>query len=144
MGLHEKHQVSNKKELSKSVHSVESSEVTNIKKYNWIEILLLFRSRLETISKGTLLLNNPHNRITSFLNILTNKEDDSVKPVVSEDKGNDEEGNTKEHSHAGNQMDEMVNFFSDWGLAGVQSRSQASNTTHHLRNLFYTISYGQI
>ena len=42
MGPHGKHQLSNKRELSESVHPVESSEVTNIKqkhekKYTWIE-----------------------------------------------------------------------------------------------------------
>lgn len=52
--------------------------------------------------------------------------------MVAEDKGNDEEGHAEEHSDTGDEMDEVVDFLRDGGLARVQTRSQASNTTHDL------------
>jgi hypothetical protein len=60
----------------------------------------------------------------------TNEEDDSVQPMVAEDESNDEEGHTQEDSHTSDQVDEMVDFLGDGGLAGAQTGGQASNTSH--------------
>lgn len=50
--------------------------------------------------------------------------------MVAQNEGNHEEGNAQEYSNAGNQVNEMVNFLSNWSLAGVQTRCQTSNTAH--------------
>lgn len=73
--------------------------------------------------------------------VLTNQENDSVEPVVSENEGNNEEGNSEEDSHASDQVDEMVDFLSDGGLSRVQSRSQASNTSHYLDIKIHHLEY---
>jgi hypothetical protein len=60
----------------------------------------------------------------------TDEEDDSVEPMVAEDESNDEESHTQEDGHASDQVDEMVDFLGDGGLAGAQTGGQASNTSH--------------
>lgn len=58
---------------------------------------------------------------TKWESLLTNKEDDGIEPVVAEDEGDDEEGDAEEHGHAGDKVDEMVDFLSDGRLACVQT-----------------------
>ncbi len=47
----------------------------------------------------------------------TNQEDDSIQPVVAQDESNDKEGHAQEHSHAGDDVDEMSNLPSNRGLS---------------------------
>lgn len=51
----------------------------------------------------------------------TDEENNSGKPMVSEDEGDDEEGDSKEDGDSSNKMDEMLNFTSNWGHSGVKS-----------------------
>ena len=46
----------------------------------------------------------------------TDQEDDSIKPIVAEDEGNDEERHTEEHSHSSDDVDEMSNLLSNGGV----------------------------
>ena len=50
--------------------------------------------------------------------------------MVTQDKGDDEEGHTQKHSHSSDDMDKMSNFLSNWCISSLQSRCQTSNTTH--------------
>ena len=61
----------------------------------------------------------------------TDQEDDGVEPVVSEDEGDDEEADSEEHGHAGDDVDKVTNLTSNWGLSHLKSRSQVSDTSHH-------------
>lgn len=71
----------------------------------------------------------------SYLVILkgkfTDKEDDSVQPVVAECEGDDEERDSQEHGDAGDDVDEVMDLLGDGGLSGVQARGEPGNTTHH-------------
>lgn len=60
----------------------------------------------------------------------TNQEDDGIEPVVAEDEGYDEEGNTEEDGHSCDQMNEVVNLASDRRLTHLQSRGKVGNATH--------------
>lgn len=60
----------------------------------------------------------------------TNEEDDSLQPGVTQDDGQDEEGDTQEDSHTCDDMDEMLDLFGDGGFAGLQARGQSSNAAH--------------
>ncbi|KAF1751148.1 hypothetical protein GCK72_017702 [Caenorhabditis remanei] len=51
----------------------------------------------------------------------TDEENDSGKPMVSKDEGDDEEGDTKEDGDSSDKMDEMLDFTSNWGHSGVKS-----------------------
>lgn len=53
--------------------------------------------------------------------------------MVTQDEGDEEEGNSKEYGDAGDQVDEVVDFLSDRGLSSIQAGSQASNSSHHLK-----------
>ena len=61
----------------------------------------------------------------------TDKEDDSIQPVVTQNERNDEERDSEEHGYSGNDVDEMSNLLSNWSLTSLQSRSQVSDTSHH-------------
>lgn len=61
----------------------------------------------------------------------TNKENDSVEPLVAQGQRNDEEGDAQEHGHSGDDVDEMFNLFGDGRLSATQSGSQSSNTAHY-------------
>lgn len=63
--------------------------------------------------------------------VVTDKEDDSVEPVVTEDESDEEEGDSEENSYTSNEMDEMVDFFSDGRFASVKTGSETSDTTHN-------------
>lgn len=52
-----------------------------------------------------------------------NEEDNSLQPGVTQDDGQDEECNTQEDSHTCDNMDEVLDFFSDGGFASLQARS---------------------
>lgn len=60
----------------------------------------------------------------------TNEEDDSVQPMVAQDESNHEESHTQEDGHTSDQVDEMVDFLGDGGLASVQTGGQTSDTSH--------------
>lgn len=55
--------------------------------------------------------------------LITNKEDDRVEPMVTEDKGNDEESNSEEHGHARDQVNKVMDFLSNGGFTSVQTWS---------------------
>ena len=61
----------------------------------------------------------------------TDEENDSLQPEISQDEGNDEEGDTEENSHSGDDVDEMGNLLGNRGLIDLQTRGQVSNTSHH-------------
>lgn len=67
-----------------------------------------------------------------FILFLTDKEDNSIKPVVAEDKGDDEEGDTEEDGHASDQVNEVVDLLGNGRLSRVQTGSQTSDTSHYL------------
>merc|ERR1719341_1773209 len=58
------------------------------------------------------------------------QEDDGVEPVVAEDEGDDEEGDTEEDSNAGDDVNEVFNLFGDGGLSSFKTRGQTSNPAH--------------
>ena len=58
------------------------------------------------------------------------EEDDGLKPVVPEDKGDYEETDTKEDGHSSDDLDEMRNFTSNWSRAHLEAGGEVSNTTH--------------
>ena len=47
----------------------------------------------------------------------TDEEDDGIEPVVSEDESDDEEWYSKEHSHSGDDVDEMLDLTGNRGLS---------------------------
>ena len=51
----------------------------------------------------------------------TNEEDDSFKPMVAQDEGNDEESHTEENSHSGDDMDKMGNLLSNGGFSDFKT-----------------------
>lgn len=51
--------------------------------------------------------------------------------MVAEGEGDDKEGDSKEHSDASDDVDEMVDFLGNGGLSGVQTWGEPSNTAHH-------------
>lgn len=51
--------------------------------------------------------------------------------MVAQNECNDEEGDTQEYGHTGDQVDEMVDFLCNRGFASVQTGGQASNTSHN-------------
>ena len=55
------------------------------------------------------------------------EEDDRVQPVVAEDEGDDEEGDSEEDGDAGDDVDEVLNLLGDGGLATLKSGGQAGN-----------------
>ena len=59
------------------------------------------------------------------------QEYDGSEPMVSEDEGDDEEGNSKEDGDSSNQVDEVLDFASDGSHSSVQSGGQVGNTTHN-------------
>lgn len=59
-----------------------------------------------------------------------NKEDDGLQPAVTQDDGQDEKRHTEEHGHTCDNVDEMLNLLGNGSFAGVQTRSQSSNSTH--------------
>lgn len=61
----------------------------------------------------------------------TDQEDDGIEPVVLEDDRNDEERDAEEDGHAGDDVDEMVDFLGDRGVSGVETRGEVSDTTHY-------------
>ena len=60
----------------------------------------------------------------------TDEENDSFEPMISENECKNEESNTKENSNTGNNVDEMFNFLSDWGVSRVDICGQSSDTSH--------------
>ena len=50
--------------------------------------------------------------------------------MVSQDKCNNEKGDSKKNGHASDDVDEMSNLLGNWGITRFQSRSQTSNSTH--------------
>ena len=54
----------------------------------------------------------------------TNQKDDGIQPMVAEDEGNDEEGDTKEDSDTSDQVDEMVNLLGDGCVTSLKSRGK--------------------
>lgn len=52
--------------------------------------------------------------------------------MVAEDEGDEEEGDSEEHGHSGDEVDEVVDLLGDRGLARVQTGGQTSDTAHHL------------
>lgn len=59
------------------------------------------------------------------------EEDDSLQPRVTQDESQDEKRDSEENGHAGDDMDEVLDFFGDGGFAGLQARGQGSNATHY-------------
>merc|ERR1712242_244497 len=60
----------------------------------------------------------------------SDQEDDGVQPVVAEDEGNDEEGNTEEHGDTGDDVDEVSNFFGNGSLVRSQTGGETGNSAH--------------
>jgi len=60
----------------------------------------------------------------------TDEEDDSLEPVVSEQEGQAEEGDTQEYGDSGNDVDEMLDFAGNGRVAGFESRGERGNSTH--------------
>lgn len=61
----------------------------------------------------------------------TDEEDDGLEPGVLEDQGKDEEGHPQEHSHARDEVDEMLDFRSYGSLAPFQPRGEGGDSSHH-------------
>ena len=61
----------------------------------------------------------------------TNQKNHSFQPMVLEDEGNDEEGNTQSNSHTSNNVNEMLNLNSNRCLAMPKSTSKNGNSSHH-------------
>ena len=59
------------------------------------------------------------------------EEDNSVEPVVAEDKGDDEEGDPEEDGHPGDDVDKVGNLLGNRGLTRFQADGEAGNAAHH-------------
>ena len=55
------------------------------------------------------------------------EEDDRVQPVVAEDEGDDEEGDSEEDGDTGDDVDEVLDLLGNGGLATLKSGGQSSN-----------------
>lgn len=62
-----------------------------------------------------------------------NKENDSLQPAVAQDKGEPKENDTKEEGHRSDQMDEVLNLYSNGRLANFQAWCQDGNAAHYCR-----------
>lgn len=60
-----------------------------------------------------------------------NEKDDSLKPCVAKNDREDKEGDPKKDSYSSNDVDEVLNFQIDGGLAHFQPRSQGCNSPHN-------------
>merc|ERR1711962_1296324 len=60
----------------------------------------------------------------------TNKEDDGIEPIVTQDKCNDEEGDTEEDSDSRDDVNEMLDLLGNGCLSTSKSRSKTCNPTH--------------
>ncbi|TRY67839.1 hypothetical protein TCAL_15855 [Tigriopus californicus] len=60
----------------------------------------------------------------------TNQEDDGIQPMVFQNEGNDEEGDSQEHGHTSDNVNEMGNLFGNGRVSTLQTRGQTSNTSH--------------
>ena len=58
---------------------------------------------------------------------ITDKEDNSFEPVISENKGQNEEGNTEENGDTSDNMDEMFNLLGNWGVTGADVWGKGGN-----------------
>ena len=58
------------------------------------------------------------------------QEDDRVQPLVAQRQSDDEERHAQEDGHAGNDVDEVLNFASDRRLARFQTRCQTGDSAH--------------
>ena len=58
------------------------------------------------------------------------EEDDSLKPGVSKNEGQDEEGDAQEDGHASDELDEVFDLDGDGRLAHLQPRSQSGDAAH--------------
>ena len=61
----------------------------------------------------------------------TDEKDDGLEPGVLEDQRKNEEGHTQEHSHTRDDVDKMLNFGSDGGLAAFQPGRECRDSSHH-------------
>ena len=59
------------------------------------------------------------------------EEDDGIQPVVPEYEGDDEEGDTEEDCHPGDEVDEMADLSCDRGLPDFKPRRQVRDSTHY-------------
>lgn len=67
--------------------------------------------------------------------------------MVSENEGDDEEGDSKEHCDTSDEMDEMMDFLRDGSLARVQTRGQTGDAAHYLNaqyNLVFSSNCHQV
>ena len=56
---------------------------------------------------------------TFFELFFTNQKDDSFQPMVAKNKGKNEKDNSKNNGNTGNDMDKVLNFLRNWGVARV-------------------------
>ena len=60
------------------------------------------------------------------------EKDDSVEPVVAEDEGDDEEGDSEEDGDGGDDVDEVLDLLGNRGLTSLKTGGKTSNSAHHL------------
>ena len=60
----------------------------------------------------------------------TNQEDDSLQPAVTQREREDEETDTKEHGHGGDDVDEMLNLQGDGRVTDGETGRQVGDTSH--------------
>ena len=64
------------------------------------------------------------------------QEDHGVEPVVAEDEGDDEEGDSEEDGDGGDDVDEVLDLLGNRGLTSLKTGGKTSNSAHHLKKVF--------
>jgi len=99
---------------------------------NWILVAPVAQRTNKTISKQAYTYGDGSEQTLRHIgDDDTNEEDDSVQPVIAEDKGNDEEGDPEKDGYSCYQVDEVGDLAGNRRLAHLQTRGKIGNTTHH-------------